>query len=232
MNTPIVWVVLPAAGSGSRMQSATKKQFLEIHNESILAHTLRAFNQHPQIHGIVIVTGLEDIPEVRAIAAAFDKVKKITAGGATRQESVYAGLQQVPDVCDIVLIHDAARPMISSSLISDCIGLTSECGCAIAATPVKDTIKRTDSLGIVLDTPERSSLWNVQTPQAFRYSEILAAHQKASSLADTTCTDDGAVMERYGTTPVRLIMGSYQNIKITTPEDLILAEYYLRGDQL
>lgn len=225
-----IWALIPAAGSGSRMQSSTKKQFMTIHGEPLLSHTLRVFDRHPQIDGIVIVTGLTDIPDVQSIALPYHKVKMITGGGATRQESVYAGLQVLPSDCDMVLIHDAARPMVTETLISDCIQGVLESGCAIAATAVKDTIKKTDAHGYVLDTPDRSSLWNVQTPQAFRYAEILAAHQKASSLGDTTCTDDGAVMERYGSIPVRLIQGLYQNIKITTPEDLILAEYYLQKD--
>lgn len=226
-----IWAVIPAAGSGSRMQSSVKKQFMTIQGEPLLAHTLRVFNEHPQIDGIAIVTGVGDIPDVEAIAAPFSKVQKVTAGGATRQESVYEGLKALPVDCDIVLIHDAARPMVTAALISDCITATLESGCAIAATPVKDTIKKTSPEGYVIETPDRSSLWNVQTPQTFRYPEILSAHQAADAAGDHSCTDDGAVMERYGHTPVRLITGLYQNIKITTPEDRILAEYYLGDHQ-
>lgn len=224
-----IWALIPAAGSGSRMQSSVKKQFMTIQGEPLLSHTLRVFNEHPLIDGIAIVTGLADIPEVQKIALPFQKVGMITGGGATRQESVYAGLQVMPADCDIVLIHDAARPMVTPELISDCIRCTEESGCAIAATPVKDTIKRTSPDGYVLETPERANLWNVQTPQSFRYADILAAHKAAAAQGDNTCTDDGAVMERYGSVPVRLIPGIYQNIKITTPEDRILAEYYLGG---
>lgn len=224
-----IWVLIPAAGSGSRMKSTVKKQFLTIQGKTLLAHTLTAFEAHSRITGIVIVTGPDDIPEVQSIAGGFSKVRRITEGGRTRQESVLLGLRTVPSDCDIVLIHDAARPMITPQLIDDCIAATLQYGCAIAATPVKDTIKRTDEAGIVLDTPPRDNLWNVQTPQAFRFAEILQAHEAAFAAGDRSCTDDGAVMERYGSTPVRLIPGLYQNLKITTPEDLILAEYYLGG---
>ena len=232
MKQSNIWALLPAAGSGSRMQSRTKKQFMTIHGEPLLSHTLRVFNNHPLIDGIVIVTGLSDMQDVQNLALPYEKVKMITEVGATRQESVYAGLTKLPSDCDIVLIHDAARPMVTEALINSCIDGVLQSGCAIAAVPVKDTIKRTDEAGYVLDTPDRSCLWNVQTPQAFRYPEILAAHREAALQHDTTCTDDGAVMERYGTTPVRLIPGAYQNIKITTPEDLVLAEYYLKGNNI
>ena len=231
MENPKIWALIPAAGSGSRMQSPVKKQFMTIQGKPLLSHTLKVFQEHPRIYGIAIVTGTEDIMDVQNIALAYSKVKIITGGGNTRQESVYSGLRVMPSDCDIVLIHDAARPMLNDELIDRCIDGALSFGCAIAATPVKDTIKKTDADGYVLDTPDRSCLWNVQTPQAFRFSEILAAHQKAYKQKDVSCTDDGMVMERYGTLPVRLVPGLYQNIKITTPEDRILAEYYLGGKQ-
>lgn len=222
-----IWAVLPAAGSGSRMGAAVKKQFLTIQGRPMLSVTLQAFLDHPQIEGVIIVTGADDIPMVRDILPEHQKPVIVTAGGATRQQSVYCGLKALPETCAMVLIHDAARPMVSQALISSCIEGVRTYGTAIAATPVKDTIKEADASGKVLGTPDRSSLYAVQTPQAFSCPALLAAHQKAALQGVDSCTDDGAVMEAFGDLEVYLIPGDYRNIKVTTPEDLILAEAFL-----
>ncbi len=225
------WALLPAAGSGSRMHSPVKKQFLPLLGKPILARTLAVFASHPMIDRIAIVTGAGDREAVQDIAKDFPKVRLIAEGGATRQDSVYEGLKAIRADCELVAIHDAARPLVSESLITACIEAARKNGCAIAATPVRDTVKRTDSAGFVIETPKRENLWNVQTPQVFFCGEILRAHQAAREAGEHGCTDDGAVMERFGARPVLLIPGSSQNIKITTPEDIFLAELYLEAMQ-
>ncbi len=224
-----VSVVIAAAGKGSRMGSDINKQYMEVLGKPILARTLQAFEDCSSINEVVITTGAAEIEYCRENIVGmygFSKVSAITAGGASRQQSVYNGLQRVSEQCGIVLIHDGARPFIDAAGIEACIEAAEKYGAACAAVPVKDTIKRTDQGGFVNETVDRRSLWSIQTPQAFQYGLILEAHRKA--MADGfEGTDDAVLAERLGH-QVRLVMCSYYNIKITTGEDLIFAEAICR----
>lgn len=157
----------------------------------------------------------------------FTKVSAIVGGGTTRQESVYNGLCAVSDGSDVVLIHDGARPFIDDDLIARCISGVVDFDACAAAVPVKDTIKRVDCSGFVMETPNREELWAVQTPQAFRFGLVMKAHRQA--LKDGfTGTDDAMLVERLGV-PLKLVQGSYSNFKITTPEDIIAGEAQLKN---
>ncbi|SHJ60432.1 2-C-methyl-D-erythritol 4-phosphate cytidylyltransferase [Parasporobacterium paucivorans] len=219
-----------AAGSGTRMQSETKKQFIVLDQKPILYYSLKAFEESG-VEKIVIVTSKEDIDYCRKGIVEryhFSKVTEIVEGGAQRFHSVYRGLKAVGD-CDNVLIHDAARPMITTELIEDIRSALREHKAVITAVPVKDTIKSSDPDGFVTGTPDRKALWQVQTPQAFRFDLIKAAYGYVIREGMEDVTDDGMALERYthGSERIKLLEGSYENIKVTTPEDLLIATVFL-----
>ena len=227
-----VWAVVPAAGSGSRMGTAVKKQFLELDGVAIIARTVAVLNDCPMIDGIVVVTAAEDMEQCGELLQhchLYHKLFHILPGGATRQESVYIGLKALPPDCAFAVIHDGARPLIEPSVIEASIRMAAQWGGCIAAVPAKETSKAADDDGFVTETPPRHRLWHVQTPQTFRFSGILHAYEQSMEAMDLTHTDDSSVAERYGTMRIKLIQGSYSNIKITTPEDLKLAEQILRS---
>jgi len=204
------------------------KQFLPLCGKPVIAHTLSRFEAAPRVDSVIIVVPEGQEEEVRSDVVSrygFAKVASVLAGGELRQDSVHAWLDALPDGCDIVLIHDAVRPMIEESTIDQCIDAAKECGAAVVAVRVKDTIKEADEGAVVLRTLEREALWSIQTPQCFRVDLIKEAHQRASE-AGFSGTDDAVLVERLGGT-VRLIEGSHHNIKITTPEDLVIAEAIL-----
>jgi 2-C-methyl-D-erythritol 4-phosphate cytidylyltransferase len=152
---------------------------------------------------------------------------RLIVGGETRQESVANCLAEVSAECDIVAVHDAARPLLTASITSDVLNRARETGAAIAAVPAKDTVKLCSGDGIVTDTPDRSRVWLVQTPQCFSRELLVSAHEKARA-EGYLATDDAALVERFGA-PVHVVMGSYENIKVTTPEDLLVCEEILKG---
>lgn len=213
-------VVIAAAGQGKRMGAADKKQFIELDGKPVLYHTVHLFTQIPEVQEIVVVTNMDDIPRTRALLQDFPDIR-IVAGGAERQHSVYLGLQALQH-SGYALIHDAARPFASAEMIRRVLEKTVEMGAAIPAVPVKDTIKMVDEKRDVIQTPSRQSLWAVQTPQAFRLFDILEAHRKAEEEAFLG-TDDAMLMEWLGSR-VAVVEGEYTNIKLTTPEDLRIAE--------
>lgn len=219
-----VYAVITAAGKGSRMGMEQNKQYAEILGKPVLARTIQAFEDCGAVDGIII-TAVEaeiDYCKLNIIEKyGFGKVKAVVAGGETRQQSVFNGLENVSADCGIVLIHDGARPFIDDVSIRACIGAAAECGAAIAAVPVKDTIKRADASGFVDETIDRRSLWSIQTPQAFRCQLIVEAHGRARE-EGFDGTDDAILVERLGL-KVRLVMSSYYNIKITTREDMAIA---------
>ena len=220
--------IIPAAGTGSRMQADINKQYLLLAGRPILAHTLALFAAHPRIDRICIVVPAEEIDYCRAEIVerySLGKVSAILAGGATRQESVANGLLSCgasPD--DLVVIHDGARPLLLAAELDALLDAAAASGAATLGVPVKDTIKRVQD-GIIVATPERSSLWQVQTPQAFRFALLLAAHNQARA-DHFAATDDAMLVERLQH-PVAMVAGSYRNIKITTPEDLAIASALL-----
>jgi 2-C-methyl-D-erythritol 4-phosphate cytidylyltransferase len=223
--------VIVAAGLGTRMGMDIKKQFIKICGIPVLARTLQVFEDCRFIDEIILVVHSSDIIlSKNEIVDRYDftKVKSIVSGGETRQNSVSNGLNNVDEQCRIVLIHDGARPFIKEDEITSLIEAAAEFGACTIATPVKDTIKLVDDNDFIKSTIDRSTIWSVQTPQAFSYQAILAAHAKAVD-DRFTGTDDAQLVERMGI-PVKLIKGSYDNIKITTKEDLAVAQIIAEND--
>ena len=226
--------LIPAAGMGKRMGASINKQYLRLAGVPIVARTISVFEASPLIDAIYLVIPADEIPycQEHVVAAfGFHKVVAIIPGGPERQNSVMNGLQAMrPDVADedVIVIHDGVRPFISEGLISEAIGTARNCAGALVAVPSKDTIK-TVCNGIVIETPLRETLWQAQTPQVFRYGIILDAHTSAQQNGYLG-TDDASLVERVGG-EVHIIRGDYRNIKITTPEDLVLAEAFLASDK-
>jgi 2-C-methyl-D-erythritol 4-phosphate cytidylyltransferase len=220
--------VIVAAGKGTRMKTDISKQFIEISGIPVLVRTLYAFEKCTMINEIILVTNETDMVYCRDSIINYHglkKVKKIVRGGQTRQESVYKGIIEAGDEagnrCGIIAVHDGARPFIRQEHIMDSIRAACEYGACCVAVPVKDTIKIADADGMVRSTPERSMLWSVQTPQVFKREILINAHEKA--LRDGfKGTDDAVLVERCGY-PLKLVPGSYDNVKITTAEDIALA---------
>lgn len=217
-------VVVPAAGSSTRM--GQDKLLLPLGEQPVLLHTLRALDACPYITEIVVVTREELIVPIGQLCrdAALDKVRKVIVGGATRSHSVLAGLGELSPDAELAAIHDGARPLVSQAVLEAVIRRASECGAAAPAVPVKDTVKRARD-GLVTATLDRAELRAVQTPQVFQVDLIKTALQKA--LEDgAELTDDCAAVERLGI-GVALTEGDYCNLKLTTPEDLAVAEALL-----
>ena len=225
-NTAIVL----AAGQGKRMNSRIQKQFLEIDHRPVLYYSLECFQKSPLIQDIILVTGEEMISYCKKEIVErynFTKVTKVIAGGKERYDSVYQGLLACED-CDYVFIHDGARPFVTEAMLERGVFGVQETGACAIGMPSKDTIKISDKEGFVQSTPDRSRGWSVQTPQIFAYSLIRSAHESLRRKDMTGVTDDAMVVEQETGAKVALAEGSYQNIKITTPEDLDIAEAFLK----
>lgn len=213
-------VVIVAAGSGSRMKRDINKQFIKLDGKEIIAYTIEKFYKSEDIDDIVIV--IKESEEKYFIENiinkyGFDNIK-LAYGGKERQDSVYNGIKKLNSNCEIVLIHDGARPFVNEDIIKNSIEEAKENNAVVVGVPVKDTIKVVDSDGNIVDTPNRSLLWSVQTPQSFKYEIITRAYEYAYS-NDYYGTDDAMLVEHIGYN-VKMIEGSYDNIKITTEEDL------------
>ena len=222
-----IYAIILAAGKGKRMGTHTNKQFLCINERPLLYYTVKAFSDNSLISKIIIVCSEDEIEycEKEIVSKyGFEKVLSIVKGGVERQHSVYNGLLAA-EGADIVLIHDGARPFASNTIIEDGIKYAKLYGASTCGVTPKDTIKIRDSEGFSLDTPDRNTLFSVQTPQCFKYNIIMESHSKIQ-MENINVTDDTMVVERYGH-KVWLYQGSYENIKITTPEDLIIAERIL-----
>jgi 2-C-methyl-D-erythritol 4-phosphate cytidylyltransferase len=227
-----VAAVVPAAGCGNRMGSDIKKQFLTLAGIPILGHVLRSLEACWKVQAIVVVAGEGEVDYCRQ--AVVDKLglKKVTAivqGGKERQDSVYSGLLALASDTDIVVIHDGVRPLLLDENLETVIGAAFKYGAATCAVPVKDTVKLAGEDGFVAETLPRNRLWLTQTPQAFRYQVILDAHRRARE-ENFQATDDAALVERLGMA-VKLVDGNYRNIKITTPEDMVVAAALLGAGQ-
>lgn len=224
-----ITAVVVAAGKGHRMAAGMNKVYLELAGRPVLAHTLDVFERIPDVRRVVLVVapGEEQICRERVINPfGLTKVTRLVAGGAERVDSVFHGLQAVPGDCQLVVVHDGARPLFTSELLRKTVEAASGCGGALAAVPVKDTIKVADETGMVVSTPVRRHLWAAQTPQAFRLPALKEAYRQVRAKG-VVVTDDAMVMELAGY-PVKVVMGDYENLKVTTPEDLVLAEAILR----
>jgi 2-C-methyl-D-erythritol 4-phosphate cytidylyltransferase len=222
-----VTAIIPAAGSGKRINA--KKQFMEINGQPVLFVTVSVFDKCQSIDDVIVVVAREDIELTKALLKDFKKVKSVVEGGAERQDSVYNGLREVVQDSDedIVVIHDAARPLVTKEIIAKAIMEVKVSNAVIVGVPAKDTIKTVSSENMVLETLDRGSIWQVQTPQVFRASVIKEAYERAQKIR-YRATDDSKLVERMGI-PVKMVMGSYENIKITTIEDVAVAEAVLKG---
>ena len=211
-------IIIPAAGTGSRMGS--QKQLLLLAGVPVLYHTIAAFENHEEADEIIVVAPNDMAKAI--LDFKFKKIKNIVEGGCNRQASVWAGIKALSPDTAWVLIHDGARPLVSGKAISDVLAMVRSGFCAISGVKSKDTIKITGEDDVIEDTPVRERAWLVQTPQGFPYHLIKKAHLQA--IADGfEGTDDAILAERMGI-PVYMVEGDYSNIKLTTPEDLRVAE--------
>lgn len=224
--------VIVAAGKGKRMGTEVSKQFLPLCGKEILAHTVEKFEMADGIRDIVLVTGADALQDVEDMVKEYGwrKIHAVVAGGKERQDSVWNGLQAVSADTDIILIHDGVRPFVTEEILCRSIETAEEMGGCVAGVPAKDTIKVCDAENIAVATPDRSTLWQIQTPQTFRRDVILKAYQNAAE-DGFIGTDDASLAEHSGY-PVKVIMGSYRNIKITTREDLLIGEAFIREEQV
>lgn len=220
----MVSAVIAAGGKGTRMGADKNKVFLPLYGKTVLWHTLRVFEENDGTDEIILVVGAQETETAERIAAEFPKVAAVTAGGASRQESVYNGILKAKG--DIILIHDGARALISGAEIDGAIGDCKKFGAAAVGVRSKDTLKRADG-GFIAGTIDRDSCFNIHTPQVFSRDIILAAHERARA-DGFSATDDCMLVEKYGGCKIRITEGSYENIKLTTPEDMELAERILQ----
>lgn len=224
MNSAIIL----AAGKGARMKAELNKQYLILKDKPIIAHTLTVFENCPLIDEIILVINPEEkeICKTRILERfKFKKITQLVSGGAERQESVHNGLNAVDQRAEIVLIHDGARPLVTSKIIERCVQGAKAYGAVSAGVPIKETIKIMTKDRFVQYTPKREDVWITQTPQAFRIDMIREAHDFAIR-HEVLGTDDAMLVEHMGG-KVKMVEGDYENLKITTPEDLIAAEAIL-----
>lgn len=223
--------IVLAAGRGSRMGTDVPKQFLKIDGKPVLYYSLKVFQENPYIDEIVLVIGKEYQEycyEQIVGRYGLTKVTTMVSGGAERYHSVYEGLKACSD-CKYVFIHDGARPFVTDAIIERCIETVRANDACVVGMPVKDTIKIADEDGYISSTPPRNKVWMVQTPQVFSYPLIRNAYEKMLCSNMAGITDDAMVAEAFSNQKVRLVEGSYENIKITTPEDIKIAENFLKN---
>lgn len=220
----MVSVIIAAGGKGTRMGADINKVYLKILGKEILMHTVLAFEKNENADEIIIVTGENDIPKCTALIQKYDikKVTKVVCGGDTRQQSVFNGITAAKG--DIIAIHDGARALISQDEINSVISDCKEFGAAALGVKVKDTLK-TSQKGFITSTVDRNGVYSIQTPQVFFSEEIIAAHKRAQNF---DATDDCSLAEAAGI-KIKITEGSYNNIKITTPEDIVIATEILKG---
>lgn len=222
--------IVLAAGQGKRMHSKIQKQFLEIGGKPVLYYSLQCFQESSLIRDIILVTGEDMISYCEKEIVEkykFTKVSRVTAGGKERYDSVYAGLLCCENT-DYVYIHDGARPFIAEDMIRRGYEAVKRTGACVIGMPSKDTVKLADADGYIKETPDRRIVWNIQTPQIFSYDLIREAYESIHKKDMTGVTDDAMVVEQETGTRIQLVEGSYRNIKITTPEDLAVAEAFLQ----
>lgn len=221
--------LIAAAGKGKRMNARISKSFIPIFGKPILAYTIEKFEKCKLIDKIYLIVSREEkelCSRNIIIKYNFSKVQELVDGGETRQDSIYNGLKAIDRDTDIVVIHDGARPLVEETIIWDSIEKAQKYGAAITAIPIKDTVKKCGKDFFINKTLNREEIWRAQTPQTFKYDLILPAYNQAYK-DKYLATDDAAILERYGH-KVKLIIGSEENIKITTPFDIIVAENFLK----
>ena len=220
--------IILAAGKGSRMHSKIEKQFMELGGYPVIYYALKAFEESP-VDSIILVTGKNSVEYCRHEIVEkyhFTKVVSVVEGGENRYDSVYNGLCACPET-DYVMIHDGARPFVTQDMVVRSIQTLTDYKACTVGMPVKDTIKIVNENRIGMATPARECLWQIQTPQTFPYGRIREAYEKVMAQGDSAVTDDAMMLEAAFGEQVRVIEGSYQNLKITTPEDISTAELYL-----
>jgi len=225
-----VIALIPAAGMGKRMQAGINKQYLLIGGIPIVGRTIALFEETPYVDDIYVITPEQEIAYCRSEIVeryGFAKVRAIIPGGRERQHSVLNGLRAINGTSEdsVILIHDGVRPFINGEILEQAVTVARDYDGALVAVPAKDTVKVVTD-GIVRETPTRETIWLAQTPQAFRYGIIRTAHEMADA-EGFLGTDDASLVERMGR-EVHVVLGDYRNIKITTPEDLVLAEAFLK----
>lgn len=223
----VMFLLIPAAGTGKRMGSTQNKLLLKLKGKPLLAWTLIAANASKKIEWIGIIGQTHDFPLFKQIIAQVNPSKPVhlIRGGETRQQSVYNGLQALPQNAQQVLIHDGARCLVTPELFDRCAEQILQCPGLIAAVPVKDTIKLVNEDLIITDTPDRDQLWAAQTPQGFDVKLLKECHEQGVKLG-WEVTDDAALLEKCGF-PVHIVVGEETNLKVTTPIDLTIAEFIL-----
>jgi 2-C-methyl-D-erythritol 4-phosphate cytidylyltransferase len=224
-----MYLLIPAAGSGKRMGGDRNKLLLELAGKPVLAWTLLAAEGSSTIDWIGIIGQPDDFADFKQIITdlRLQKPVHLVPGGRTRQESVYRGLQALPDVADRVLIHDGARCLATPELFDRCAAALLEHDALVAAVPVKDTIKVVDAQGYITSTPDRANLWAAQTPQGFSVALLKKCHAQGLEQG-WEVTDDAALLERCGL-PVLIVTGEETNLKVTTPGDLAIAAFVLQA---
>ena len=225
--------IVLAAGEGRRFHPKVHKPLVKIKSLPAVIYSLKILNRHPDVSGIIIAVNSNNVKDITKFISDYriKKAKDIVFGGSRRQDSVRNALKSVDAKADLVLIHDAARPFIDSGIITRVIKAARKSGAAIVGVPVKDTIKETRVISCKLQvtrTLKRDNLWQIQTPQVFKKSLILEAYKR---FGDSETTDDASLVEKLGA-KVAVVMGSYDNIKITTPEDLIIARAIAKNKKL
>lgn len=225
------YAIVLSAGKGTRMCSSIPKQYMDLMGKPVIYYALKAFEESC-VDKVVLVCGAGDEKYCQEEIVEKYGLKKVTAvveGGAYRFESVFNGLKAMGQLSsdEYVAVHDGARPVVTAKMINSLFESAKEKGNAVAACPVKDTIKIVDDNAKVLSTPDRSSLWQVQTPQVFEAKILKECYIKQMDVYDTGVTDDAMVVEKYSGQPVYLYDTGYKNIKITTPEDLKIAELFI-----
>ncbi len=221
--------IIAAAGAGRRMKNKTRKQYLLLEGVPVLARSVMLFLLHPELVKLEVVVPPEDLEEAGNLLRRHCPPGRVelVAGGATRMESVYLGLEALPQDCEIICVHDAARPLATAALLSQLIAAARVYGAAIPVIGLSDTVKIVDGEQMVVSTPPRQNLRLVQTPQAFRAALIRRAYSEAVACG-LEATDDASLVELLGE-PVKAVEGEAVNLKITTPSDLVLASWYLKG---
>ncbi len=213
--------IIVAAGKSERM-GGQDKLLRPLDGRPLISYSINAIAAYPLLDGLIVVASEANREQITAITAELAPAAQVVTGGPRRQDSVRAGIAALPGV-DFIVVHDAARPMVTRELVQAALDGAAETGAALCAVPVADTLKRAEASGLVSGTVSRQDLWLAQTPQAFRRSLLMRAHDEVTQNA----TDDAAMVELLGE-PIRLVPGSSQNLKVTTPDDLLVAEALLR----
>lgn len=225
----LVTAIIVAAGRGNRMNCSINKVLMPLGGQPILLHCVLSFSECARVDNLVVVAAVDEVVCVEKMLARVPVIKpwKVVQGGSERQYSIANALKVIPEITDIVLVHDGARPLVTKECIDNVIQAAIEYKAAIAAVPVKDTIKMVDNNNIVTGTLDRNTLWSIQTPQGFDCSLLRQAYEQAMQ-DHYLGTDDASLVERLGIS-VKIVVGNYENLKVTTPEDLIVAEALLQG---